>query len=110
MADDPTPEPPPRPDRCETCRFWEDVRLDIDPASVMRTRLEIDPECDPDKALAAGEAFAAEMAKRGFCHRFPPQLALWPETDDHEAEMDFRFPSADSDDWCGEWQPKPEGA
>ncbi len=74
-----------RPDRCETCRFWEVYHLDPDD----------DPQYEP-----------------GECHRHPPTLlqsdklrrtdgngniyigkAWWPET----------MPG----DWCGEWEATP---
>lgn len=41
----------------------------------------------------------------GRCHRFPPQMVLWP--DGHQEPISYMpyktFPFVDREDWCGEF-------
>ncbi len=66
----------PRPDRCETCRFW--------------TREK------------AHDAFAGPA---GYCHRFPPPHFRGEGYDFGDAGA-WLTPTTMADDWCGEWKAK----
>jgi len=41
----------------------------------------------------------------GFCHRFPPQLGLYPTDNQHPIMYDAAscWPTVDPIGWCGEW-------
>ena len=39
------------------------------------------------------------------CHRYPPQIVLWPTGNQHPHThlTVSEFPHVSADDWCGEW-------
>lgn len=43
---------------------------------------------------------------RNLCHRFPPQITLWPTDNQHPIIYNpcETRPGVKPDDWCGEWQ------
>lgn len=43
------------------------------------------------------------------CHRFPPQMALWPNDNQHPVIYSpyAAFPDVPPDGWCGEWSKSP---
>lgn len=74
----------PRPDRCETCRFWE-CKLILDGKGMWNP---------PDREPCSLEDYEAESdSGGGHCRRYPPI--------DNNG-----FPETYHDDWCGEWQAK----
>lgn len=74
-----------RPDRCETCRFWQGF-----------------PELQED----SGERIS------GCCHRFPPKLIPMADCADIDRDSScpprWEFPATYDVAWCGEWQPRAE--
>lgn len=68
----------PRPDRCETCRYWR---------FLMHGREE-----PVDRAWSVG-----------FCHRYAPRPVVARNPD-----QETNWPETHSDEWCGEWRAKDE--
>jgi hypothetical protein len=73
--------PTERPDRCETCRYWEKYDTDLQPAP--------------------------NSQDLGSCHRFPPRfiadLDFVHSIDDTTGSATGFFPETMAWEWCGEW-------
>ena len=80
-----TRPPADRPDRCETCRYWE--------------------------SRADGEY--PEHKDTGDCHRFPPRMTTDIEfsesIDETTGAFTGFFPETQCWEWCGEWAPQEKG-
>lgn len=81
-----------RPERCETCRFWESFA--------------------PDMTVQQMLERSADGHSSGTCRRYPPLHSLG-STFTQRPDLTLSssadaFPETAHDDWCGEWQPKPE--
>lgn len=86
------PDTPGRPERCETCRFWN----------------------TESNQIAQSET---NVGGKGTCQRMPPLIsdaynrALLREaerdvdSEDSEESAGRAWPVTWDDDWCGEWQP-----
>jgi len=80
-SDEATRAAMPRPDRCETCRFWER---------------------DEPIGCANGDRIESQI---GECRKNPP-VAM--PGDEEEVRDCCVWPTPGPFDWCGEWQEKPE--
>lgn len=58
----------------------------------------------------AEDCTTCHFNRDGFCHRFPPQVTLYPYDNQHPVlyVVGDGFPAARS--WCGEWRARPEVA
>ncbi len=78
-----------RAERCETCRFWALLP-------------------DGDQADDPVVADADDGTRIGNCRRFPPKKADGAAT--VYESCGWACPVTVSDEWCGEWQARPEAA
>lgn len=58
----------------------------------------------------AEDCTTCHFNRDGFCHRFPPQVTLYPTDNQHPIHyaVGDGFPSAMAGRWCGEWRARPE--
>lgn len=91
-------ELPMRPDRCETCRFWEltpwgkGAIFGTDEA--MELCLPAHPNADHEGCVPVGE-----------CRRLPPQMVgVTHGKRDYPDDALGEWPITTQVDWCGEWR------